>query len=195
MKTTFALIFLVSSTIISLAAQKDTIRYISLFEAKSIHVDSVIALKIAGKKYTAIPKEIGLYKNLQYLDLSRNKLTELPDFFENFKQLKVLKLGKNKFSNLPSVICKINSLKRLELSQNKYLTHISECIVNLENLNEIDFWDTPLAAFPDAFLRMNHLLYIDMRGVVYGPIYQQKWIKRMPWTKIEFDTPCECMEK
>ena len=167
MKTTFALIFLVSSTIFSLAAQKDTIRYLSLFEAKSIHVDSVIALKIAGKKYTAIPKEIGLYKNLQYLDLSRNKLTELPDFFENFKQLKVL----------------------------KFLTHISECIVNLENLNEIDFWDTPLAAFPDAFLRMNHLLYIDMRGVVYGPIYQQKWIKRMPWTKIEFDTPCECMEK
>ena len=88
----------------------------------------------------------------------------------------------------------MKSLKQLGISQNPF-SHISECIINLDNLKFIDLFETPLETFPNAFLAMKNLKHIDMQGIVYGPTYQQKWRRGLHWVKIEFDAPCDCMEK
>lgn len=193
MKKLFALIF-IFNTWVYFSQKVDTIRYYSLEEAKTVHSDSVFAIRISKKKLNSIPKEIQFYRNLRHLDLSKNKLTELPEFIGLMSNLIDLDLGKNKFTSFPTELCKLSNLRRLVLNQNQF-THISECIGNLENLNYFDLWDTPLETFPNAFITMKNLKLIDMRGVLYGPTYQQKWTKSLHWVKIEFDAPCDCMEK
>lgn len=193
MKKLFALIF-IFNTWVYFSQKVDTIRYYSLEEAKTVHSDSVFAIRISKKKLNSIPKEIQFYRNLRHLDLSKNKLTELPEFIGLMSNLIDLDLGKNKFTSFPTELCKLSNLRRLVLNQNQF-THISECIGNLENLNYFDLWDTPLETFPNAFMTMKNLKSIDMRGVLYGPTYQQKWTKSLHWVKIEFDAPCDCMEK
>lgn len=193
MNKLFALIFICNNWFY-FSQKVDTIRYYSLEEAKTVHSDSVFAIRLTKKKLNTIPKEIQFYRNLRHLDLSKNKLTELPEFIGTMTNLIDLDLGKNKFTSFPTEICKLTNLRRLVLNQNKF-THISECIGNLENLIYFDLWDTPLENFPNAFITMKNLKSIDMRGVMYGPTYQQKWIKSLHWVKIEFDAPCDCMEK
>ena len=193
MKLLFALI-LIYSPLAIFAQKADSVRYYDLDEAKTIHSDSVFAIRISKKKLTQVPKEIQFYKNLRHLDLSRNKLTELPEFIGSLTNLIDLDLGKNKFTSFPTEICKMINLKRLVLNQNQF-THISECIGNLENLSYFDLWDTPLETFPNAFLTMRNLKFVDMRGILYGPTYQQKWVNKLHWVRIEFDAPCDCMEK
>lgn len=193
MKYLFVL-FLVFNACYSFSHKEDTVYYYSLEEARTVHSDSVFALDLSKKKLTVVPKEIQNYKNLRHLNLSKNKLSEIPEFLVNFNNLIELNLSKNKFTSFPSEICKITSLQRLVLNQNVF-THISECIINLDNLKYIDLWDTPLETFPNAFMSMKNLKYIDMRGIVYGPTYQQKWLRHLHWVRIEFDAPCDCMEK
>lgn len=193
MKKLFALIF-ICSPLLFFAQKADTIKYYSLEEARAVHSDSVFAIRLTKKKLVAIPKEIQFYRNLRHLDLSKNKLTELPEFMSSLTNLIDLDLGKNKFTSFPTEICKLSNLRRLVLNQNQF-THISECIGNLENLYYLDLWDTPLETFPNAFISMKNLKSIDMRGILYGPTYQQKWIRSLHWVKIEFDAPCDCVEK
>lgn len=193
MKLLFVLI-LTYSPFAFLAQKADSIKYYSLEEARAVHSDSVFAIRLSKKKLTVVPKEIQFYKNLRHLDLSNNKLTELPEFICSLTHLIDLNLGKNKFTSFPTEICKIIHLRRLVLNQNRF-THISECIGNLAGLKYIDLWDTPIETFPNAFLTMRNLKFIDMRGILYGPTYQQKWLSKLHWVRIEFDAPCECMEK
>jgi Leucine-rich repeat (LRR) protein len=195
MKLLFVLIFS-CSVIVSFAQRhkNDTITWYTIEQARTVHSDSVFAIDLSKRKLTVIPKEIQYYKNLRHLNLNKNKLTELPEFLTTLPSLMDLNIGKNKFTSFPTEICKMTKLRRLVLHENNF-THISECIANLEKLTYIDLWDTPIETFPNAFLNMKNLRFIDMRGIIYGPTYQQKWIRNLHWVKIEFDAPCDCMEK
>lgn len=194
MKYLFVLLFL-SSTFFTIANKEvDTIHYVTLEQAHSMEIEEVTAIDLSKRKLTALPKELSKYKFLRHLNLSKNKLSEVPEFISSFERLIDIDLSKNNLTVFPTEICKIKSLERLLLSQNPF-THISESIVNLDKLRYIDLWETPLETFPNAFLSMKNLKYIDMRGIVYGPTYQQKWLRGLHWVKIEFDAPCDCMEK
>lgn len=194
MKYLFALFFLFS-TIYSFAKKEvDTIQYVTIEQALKMDVESVTAIDLSKRKLTVLPKELKQFTYLRHLNLSKNKLTEIPEFLSTFVHLIDLNLSKNSFTVFPSEICKMKSLIRLGVSQNPF-SHISECIVNLDNLKYIDLFETPLETFPNAFLTMKNLKNIDMQGIVYGPTYQQKWIRGLHWVKIAFDAPCDCMEK
>ena len=194
MKLLFVL-FLLTNTFFSFAEKEvDTIHYVTLEQAHLMNIEDVTAIDLSKRKLTALPKELNKYKFLRHLNLSKNKLSDVPEFLSSFTHLIDLDISKNKLTVFPSEICKIKSLQRLILSQNEF-THISESIINLENLKYVDLWETPLETFPNAFMSMKNLKYIDMRGIVYGPTYQQKWIRSLRWVKIEFDAPCDCMEK
>lgn len=187
-------VFCIFLSFFSFSKEKDSLHFYTIDEARTVHSDSVFALDISKKKLTVLPKEIRNYRNLRHLRMGKNNLSELPDFITEFKHLIYIDLSKNKFSSFPTQLCKIKSLRFLILNQNSF-TRISESIINLNELEYIDLWDTPLETFPDAFLSMKNLKKIDMRGVVYGPTYQNKWIRHLHWIKIEFDAPCDCMEK
>lgn len=174
--------------------EKDSVHYFTLSEARSVPEDEVHALDLSKMRLSFIPNEIVKYKNLRHLNLYKNKIAELPDFIVDFKHLIDLNLGKNQFSIYPSILCKISSLRFLSLNQNKF-SLISDCISNLTELEYIDLWDTPIETFPNAFLTMRKLKEIDMRGVIYGFNYQRKWTNQLNWMKINFDAPCDCMDK
>ena len=194
MKYLYVLFFLVNSFLSFAEKELDTIHYVTLEQAHNMDIEDVTAIDLSKRKLTALPKDLMKYKFLRHLNLSKNKLSDIPEFLAGFTHLIELNLSKNNLTVFPTEVCKIKSLERLILSQNEF-THISESIVNLENLKYIDLWETPLETFPNAFLSMKNLKFIDMRGIVYGPTYQQKWLRGLRWVKIEFDAPCDCMEK
>ena len=84
-------------------------------------------------------------------------------------------------------------LKKLVLNRNDIST-IPYLIINLNELETLDIWDTPIISFPEQFVSMKNLKYIDARGVTHGAAYQKKWKEKLPWIKIDFDAPCNCIE-
>ena len=72
------LLFKVGSAQMLDSLSLDTMKgYTSIDEAK-LNPDKVIKLVLIKKKLTDVPEEIRQFKNLQYLDLSKNKLKKLP---------------------------------------------------------------------------------------------------------------------
>ena len=162
-------------------------------DVKEANPDTVFSISFEKNKLDSIPIQLLKFINLKKLDLSKNKLTHLPDSFINLKQLEILDLGKNKLSEFPPEICKLTHLKKLVLNRNDIST-IPYLIINLTELETLDIWDTPIISFPEQFVSMKNLKYIDARGVTHGSAYQKKWKEKLPWIKIEFDAPCNCIE-
>jgi hypothetical protein len=49
-------------------------------------------------------------------------------------------------------------------------------------------------SFPNSIVNLKKLNEIDLQGVKYGPTFQSNFQKKIPWAKILFDPPCDCME-
>jgi len=162
-------------------------------EIKNANPDTVFSITFEKNKLDSIPIDLLKFTNLKKLDLSKNKLTHLPDSFINLKQLEILDLGKNKFTKFPIEICKLTHLKKLVINRNDIST-IPYLVINLTELEILDIWDTPIISFPEQFVSLKNLKYIDARGVTHGAAYQKKWKEKLPWVKIDFDAPCNCIE-
>ena len=89
-KTLIFFFFCIASTSFSQVPLLDSVtlsnyqEYTDLREALT-EPDNVIKLSLRKKKYKSFPKEIYQFKNLQYLDLSKNDLKELPDSIVSFQ--------------------------------------------------------------------------------------------------------------
>jgi Leucine-rich repeat (LRR) protein len=120
-------------------------------------------------------------------------LTHLPDFIKDFEYLTELNLDKNKFAVFPIQICSMKRLEKLIVSRNEF-SSIPECIQYASNLNYLDLSDTPVTSFPEAFVLMTNLKTLSLHGLAYPPSFHIRWKERLPWMRIEFDAPCNCME-
>ena len=65
----------------------------------------------------------------------------------------------------------------------------------MQKLETLDLFDTHLEGLPKEVLSMKQLNFIDLRGQTYAPSYLVFWDTEMPWANIEFDPPCNCLEK
>ncbi|KAG9136347.1 hypothetical protein Leryth_022661 [Lithospermum erythrorhizon] len=76
-----------------------------------------------------IPQGIGLWDNLQVLDLSSNSLMgHLPDTISCLSDIEVLNLAHNKFSGvLPDLVCSLRSILNLTVSYNFFSGFNQEC--------------------------------------------------------------------
>lgn len=110
-----------------------------------------------------------------------------------FKQLEVFDAGKNRLTVCPIVICSIPSLKVLKLNENP-IENLPECIQYLTNLEELDLFQTRVESFPETLVELKNLKTLDVRGILYGPNFQENWKLLMPQTFIDFDLPCNCLE-
>lgn len=62
--------------------------------------------------------------------------------FVNLKKLQVLDLEENEFVQLPSVLYSLTSLTKLDVSHNLQLVAIDERLLQLQNLKELNCFDS-----------------------------------------------------
>jgi Leucine-rich repeat (LRR) protein len=192
MKKLFVLFLAISFQSITLLASKP-IKVYSWEEALNANPDSVFAISFEKLKLDSLPQTLSKFKNIQRLNLSKNKLTHLPDFIKDFENLTELNLDKNRFVVFPIQICSMKKLEKLIVSRNEF-TQIPECIQYAVNLGYLDLSDTPVSTFPEAFVLMPNLKTLSLHGIAYPPSFHVRWKERLPWMRIEFDAPCNCME-
>ena len=110
-----------------------------------------------------------------------------------FKSLKTLDVTKNNIDNSPIVVCQMPKLQKLHLARNK-ISSLPACIGYLTDLRVLDIWDNPINILPEEILSLKKLEAVDMRSIMLGPQFQQKWQESMPQVKWYFDPPCHCVE-
>lgn len=172
---------------------QDTLKIYKWEHALTMHPDSVFAIDASQLKWETIPTELYEFKQLRFLNISKNKLTELPLDLGVFKQLKVLDATKNKITNSPIVICQLPALRKLHLARN-HISSLPACIGFLSELTFLDIWDNPIAELPDDLLKLQNLKAVDMRSIMLSPGFQSKWQERMPQVTWYFDAPCHCVD-
>jgi hypothetical protein len=172
---------------------QDTLKVYSWEEALNASPDTIYAIEASRRKWERIPEELYMYTNLVFLDLSNNKLTEIPDAFSGLKKLKAIDLEHNKLSGSPVFLCQLTNLINVNIGRNDY-SSLPSCIGYLANLKSLNLWSNPLGGLPDEIMLCKNLKMVDMRGIVTGPVFQSKWVERMPEVNWEFDPPCHCVE-
>lgn len=155
------------------------------------HPDKVYKLVLRRQKLKSFPKEIFLFKNLQYLDISKNDIKEIPEDIGSLKYLQYFACSKCKLSKIPESIGQLEHLYYLNLNQND-IDSLPESIGNLKKLKILDLWDNNLSYFPYSMNRLENLKIMDVRSILLNE-QQQNYIQSLlPNTKIYFSPPCRC---
>ncbi|KAK9711438.1 hypothetical protein K7432_007829 [Basidiobolus ranarum] len=114
----------------------------------------VEVLNLSHNRFTHIPEDLRLFKNLRVLDLSHNNISvgfprELPSALSN---LKVLRLYGNQITELPETLGEMSELESLMLGSifggNLVQTFPEKCISKLVNLKELDLTQNQLVSLP-----------------------------------------------
>jgi len=143
------------------------------------------------KLFGEIPRDLGLFQNLEVLRLQNNFLSgSFPEDFWKLKNLRLLNLSNNQFSgNIPSSIDQLTSLEELWLSSNHFsgelpyqlfmlgrLTHLnisdnnlkgnlSESISRLVNLEYLNLWNNEISGFiPLEIGDLSKLEFLSLSG-------------------------------
>ncbi len=163
---------------------------ITLEEAKQ-NPDAVVKLTLRKQKLKEFPKEIFTFKNLQYLDLSKNNFKYIPDSFNMLPNLQVLMVSKCGLEKLPAHIGDLKNLKHINANQNN-ITRIPYSFGLLEKLEFADLWSNDLEAYPESLKELKKLRWMDLRNILI-PLDKQNELKQfLPQAIIEFSPPCKC---
>lgn len=192
MKLLYVISFLLFTTI-NTSAQKGEVKTYTLDEALAANPDTIFALNLSHMKLDTVPASVAKFTRLNYLDLSKNKLSKLPDFLADLEYLKTVNISKNKFDIFPLVLTRIDSLTVLLANRNQF-DRLPESIGYCKNLEELDFWETPIMSIPESFYSLSKLKKLDLQGIKYSPAFQKKLQDRLPNVEILLDSPCDCME-
>ena len=114
--------------------------------------DAVRALRLGNQGLTELPAEIGLLRNLEYLDLHLNKLSSLPADIGQLRRLRWLDLRFNRIEALPETFVMLESLESANLGDNR-LRQIPSWIVQMPNLNVFFVPGNPVAPESMAWIR------------------------------------------
>lgn len=153
--------------------------------------DKVIKLVLRKKKFNNFPKEIYKFKNLQYLDLSKNTIKELPDSITIFKNLQQLIVSKCNLETLPINFGELVSLKYLNLNQND-IYKLPYSFGNLTKLEYADLWSNNLDYFPESMNKLTNLKSMDLRNILIPQEHQDRLQSILPKTTIYFSPACKC---
>jgi Leucine-rich repeat (LRR) protein len=155
--------------------------------------DTVYRLSLKGKKLTYLPAEIFLFKNLQWLDLSRNRFTEISDSIGQLIHLTELNLSYNKLKTLPPAIGNLKHLTVLKLQKN-HIKRLPAEMGQLRNLEVLELWDNEIDVFPEEMSQCRLLRKLDLRGILMTDEEQHAIQALFPHTKIYFSASCTCKD-
>ncbi len=171
----------------------DTLRYLTLEEARTQPPELVYALDLSKLKLTEIPEEVFQFIHLEGLILSKNKFSSVPNSISKFTQLKHLYLLKNKLEEFPDEVFELNNLEILSVARNK-IRYLPAKIAVLENLRVLDLWGTRILGFPKELAQLENLEELDVRGITYSTKFVESWTNELPNTLIHFENPCTCLD-
>ncbi|MFL9833137.1 leucine-rich repeat domain-containing protein [Chryseobacterium terrae] len=127
------------------------------------HPEHVITLDFAYTDVKVIPKEIGKFKNLENLNLSRRRLTRLPNDIGKLTKMKRLFLSGNNFTSFPSGITNMKDLYELSIDFTQ-IKALPKDIKNLKNLQILNLISAGLTELPEEFGELKKLEYLSLGG-------------------------------
>ncbi|MES2566405.1 MAG: leucine-rich repeat domain-containing protein [Bacteroidota bacterium] len=164
--------------------------FVSLQEAMK-NPDAVIKLVLRKQHLKTFPKEILQFKNLQYLDVSKNSISELPDSIGSLTSLQYLACSKTGLNRLPKEIGKLVNLKYINFNQND-LESLPPQIGNLEKLEILDLWSNNFDEYPSTFSSLKSLKVLDLRNILINDEVQKSINTMLPNTKVYMSPSCRC---
>lgn len=153
--------------------------------------DKVVKLVLRKQKFKEFPKEILQFKNLQYLDVSKNTIRELPDSIGLLTDLQYFICSKTGLERLPKQIGKLVNLRYLNCNQNE-LESLPPQIGELEKLKILDLWSNNLSDFPETLSKLKNLKVFDLRNILLSDEQQNKIQGMLPKTTVYMSPSCKC---
>ena len=164
--------------------------YVSLQEALK-NPDAVIKLVLRKQHLKSFPKDILKFKNLQYLDISKNSITELPDSIYLLSNLQYFACSKTGLKRVPKEIGKLTNLVYLNFNQND-LEGLPPQIGNLEKLQMLDLWSNNFDEYPSTLSGLKSLRVLDLRNILISDEVQANIISQLPKAKVYMSPSCRC---
>lgn len=199
LKFTFkiSIIFLLCFTVQGLKAQLldsltlDTLKgFINLQEALK-NPDAVIKLVLRKQHLKSFPKDILKFKNLQYLDISKNDISDLPDSIGTLINLQYLACSKTGLKHLPKELGKLVNLKYINFNQND-LESLPPQIGNLDKLEVLDLWSNNFDEYPSTLTGLKALKILDLRNILISDEVQNNITNMLPKAKVYMSPSCRC---
>jgi hypothetical protein len=125
-------------------------------QGNSTELLSLTQLDLSKCDLMAVPKEIGLFKNLINLNLSDNNIQEIPLELAQLSQLQKLDLSDNQIQIIPTELGQLSQLQRLSLSNNKIQSIPSE-LGQLSQLRELDLSHNQIQIIPTELAQLSQL--------------------------------------
>ena len=153
--------------------------------------DAVTKLVLRKQHLKSFPKEILQFKNLQYLDISKNTIAELPDSIDLLSNLQYFACSKTGLKRLPKQIGRLSNLLYLNFNQND-LEGLPPQIGNLEKLEILDLWSNNFDEYPSTLSGLKSLKVIDLRNILISDEVQNNIIGMLPKAKVYMSPSCRC---
>lgn len=153
--------------------------------------DKVIKLVLRKQRLKSFPYEILKFRNLQYLDVSKNSIETLPDSIDKLINLQYFACSKTGLKQVPKQIGRLTNLTYLNLNQND-LEMLPPQIGNLEKLEILDLWSNNFSEYPSTLSSLKSLKVIDLRNILINDETQEYLQKLMPKAKVYMSPSCKC---
>lgn len=153
--------------------------------------EAVIKLVLRKQHLKSFPNEILQFKNLQYLDISKNSIAELPDSINLLTNLQYFACSKTGLKSLPKQIGKLSNLTYLNCNQND-LEYLPPQIGNLEKLEILDLWSNNFSEYPSTLSGLKSLRVLDLRNILISDEVQTSINNMLPHAKVYMSPSCKC---
>jgi leucine-rich repeat protein SHOC2 len=152
---------------------------------------AVYKLQLQHLSKHEIPDTIFTFRNLKWLDLSKNKLTDIPPEIGKLSKLEFLDVSRNKITSLPHTIANNNKLRILILNRNE-IESLPKEIGELQSLEILDLWSNEIDQLPQSISQLKNLKKLDMRGINIPDSKQNSIQQLLPTAQIFFSAGCNC---
>lgn len=169
----------------------DTMQGFTSLQEAIKNPDAVFKLVLRKQHLKSFPKEILQFKNLQYLDISKNSISELSDSIYVLTNLQYFACSKTGLKRLPKEIGKLSNLLYLNFNQND-LESLPPQIGNLEKLEILDLWSNNFDEYPSTLSGLKSLKVIDLRNILISDEVQTNLQNMMPRAKVYMSPSCKC---